>query len=283
MEHAQRKTRPHVVFRHGRVAATLLSHPNAEAVGRGGEDGIFGVNQDLGVLFGGHLADEKIVVADGSRVMGNESFIPVKQLFTIRKIPADTHEGMTVEGRRKVEQSVLERIEAHEAVQGAFLLDERTVANDDFRIVAVAVHHATQPLVVGWHTVEVGEDDNVVLGRFYAHRQRELLAVEEVKVLLQLHGLDSWLQAFKVFQVFLGVVVGTVVHHNDFKIRVVLVEQHRNQFNKVLIGIAGAEHNGNGFQLLVEFRSGVPFVEGHLRKQAPMIEHLDDPTKAKHN
>ena len=73
---------------------------------------------------------------------------------------------------------------------------------------------------------------------------------------------DSWLQAFKVFQVFLGVVVGAVVHHNDFKFGVSLVEQHGNQFNEVLIGIAGAEYNGNGFQLLVEFRAGVPFVEG---------------------
>ena len=69
-----------------------------------------------------------------------------------------------MEGRRKVKQPVLERIEAHEAVQSAFLLDVRTIADDDFGVAVVAVHHTTQPLLVDGHTVAIGEDDDVVLG-----------------------------------------------------------------------------------------------------------------------
>ena len=145
----------------------------------------------------------------------------------------------------------------------------------------VAVHHAAQPLVVDGHTVEVGEHDEVVLRRLDAHRERELLAVEEVKVLLELHWLHPRLPAFQVFQVFLGFVVGAVVHDNNLKIRVILVEQNGNQFGKVFVGIAGTKHNGRRLQFFVEFRACVPLVEGDFRKQGPMEVQLNDKANAK--
>ena len=131
---------------------------------------------------------------------------------------------MTVEGGREVEQTVLERIETHDAVQTALFLHVWAIADDDFGFVVVAVHHAPQPLVVDGHAIAVGEHNEVILRRFDAHRERELLAVEEVKVLFQLHRFYPWLFTFEVFQVFFGLVIRAVVHHNEFKIRIVLLK-----------------------------------------------------------
>ena len=53
-----------VVLRNGRVAATFLVHPKAETIGWNGADGVVGINQHFGVLLGGHLTDEQVVVAN---------------------------------------------------------------------------------------------------------------------------------------------------------------------------------------------------------------------------
>ena len=60
-----------------------MPHPEFEAAGWGGQDGVFSIDEDLGVLFGGHLVDEQIIFSYRGGVMGNEALVPVKQFFAI--------------------------------------------------------------------------------------------------------------------------------------------------------------------------------------------------------
>ena len=276
VEQTQHEPCSGAVLLYGGVAAALLPHPLAEAARRGGEDGVVGVNQHLGILFGGHLADEEVVVANGGGVVRSEAFVSVKQLLAIRKVFPDAHVRPTCQRCREVKQGVLYRIKAYQSVEQAFLADKRAVADDDFGVLVVAVHKAAQPLVVGGHTVAVGEDDEVVLRRLDAHRERELLAIEEVEVLLELHGPDAWLATFKVFEVFLGLVVGAVVDDDEFKIGIILIEKHGNKLNKILVSISCTKNYGNRLQVAVVFARSLVLVEGDSRKHTPMVEKLDD-------
>lgn len=60
---------------------------------------------------------------------------------------------------------------------------------------------------------------------------------------------------FEVLEVFIvlgemtkytkRVIVATVVHHDNFKFRIVLLKQHRNKFTKVVLLIVGAHYYRN--------------------------------------
>lgn len=69
IEAAQHQSRRAIVLRDGGVAAALLSRPQVEGAGWRGEDGVFGVDEHLGVLLGGRLVDEEVVVTHGGGVM----------------------------------------------------------------------------------------------------------------------------------------------------------------------------------------------------------------------
>ena len=260
-----------------------MSHPEVETARGRGEDGVFGVNQHLGVFLGGRLVDEEVVFADRGGIVRDEALVPVEQLLAVGEVLPDAHVRVMRQSCGEVKQSVLQRVETHDAVERTLLVYQRTVADDDFGAGVVTVHHAAQPLLVDGHAVAVGEDDEVVFGRLDAHGKWEFLAIEEVKVLLELHRLHPRLVTLQVFQVFLGLVVGTVVHHDDFEVRVVLLEQGGNQLGEVFVGVAGTKHDGDRLQLLVELRARVPFIKGDFRENAPMVEQLDDKANAKND
>lgn len=103
VEQAEHQSGGGAVLRNGGVAAALLSHPQVEVAGRGGVDDIVGVNQHLGVLFGGHLVDKQVVVAYRGGIVRGKTFVSVKQLLTIRQILPDAHVWTSFQGRREVE------------------------------------------------------------------------------------------------------------------------------------------------------------------------------------
>lgn len=229
----------------GGITPCALTNPSSCRSRREHLNGIVRINLHLRVLLGSHLADEYVVIASFHGIMFNESLVPEKQPLTIGEVLAHSHVGLACQCRREVHHAVLQGIETHQRIEQCVPALITAVANDHLGVTVVVVDHATQPLVAGGTAVCIGEYQKIVCGRLDAHRERELLTVEEVEVLPQLHRLDAWLATLQVLEELLGLIVAAVVHHHYLKLWIVLAEQDRDELGEMLIGIAGADHHGD--------------------------------------
>ena len=105
-----------IVFSGG-IVTCFLAKPTRPSGFRNRTRNGIGVDHHAGILFGGHLIDEKIIVAAGNVVDRRESPIAQEQSFFVRQISAYTHVGDTGQGVREILQGGVKRFESDQFIE----------------------------------------------------------------------------------------------------------------------------------------------------------------------
>lgn len=144
------------------VFVAFVSCPKAKTAGRRTFDGVFGVDYYCGVFSVGGLTDEHVVVAHRHGIMRGEAFVSEKQPLAVGEVLSHAHVGLARQGSGKVHHCRLYGLETHQEIQQPSSVAVTAIADDRFRVSAVAADHAAKPLVAGGQAVNLGQNHEVV-------------------------------------------------------------------------------------------------------------------------
>ncbi len=207
---------PRLVIFCGAIVPGFLAEPFAEGFfGLRQHKGV-GVDDDGGILIGGHFIDKEVVVAAGDMVDGGEAFIAEEDRFFIGEVTADAHVGNTGERIGKVLQRGMKGIEPDDFVEeaGPFLV--WAIAEHDLDPVAIAVLHLLHPEFAGGHAIGVGQEDDLVTGFLDAHAKRVFLAGDAERFVFQVNNMKSFECLFEFIEEEAGIVLAVVIDDDHF-------------------------------------------------------------------
>jgi len=204
-----------VIFR-GAVVTGLLSEPFTEGLFRFRQGEGIGIDYDGGIELVGYLIDEQVVVAAGQMIDGGEAFVPEKNIFFIGEVSADAHIRDACQGVGEVLQRCVKGIEADDLVEEAGVFLVGAITQHYFDAIIVSVLHLLHPEFAGWHTVCVGQQDDLVFGFLDAHAQRIFFSGDADGFLFKVDYMESFEGFFELVEEEAGIVLAVVIDDDHF-------------------------------------------------------------------